>query len=191
MASGKKIYVMSVACSGKSIFAKQNEYCAGLKVVDFAELLPTPKRMTWLILYLSRVLPRLRYFVRRDRSVLAKQPKHYYAKIFSYIRSESEPIVVLGRPAPESLEGLSDIEFAAVLIPREEHERNCRARRREHRNPFPFFHHWTTDFAKIELTRARLESYARRHNIPVYDSFRTAIMGVFGRRLRGENGTSR
>jgi 2-phosphoglycerate kinase len=110
--------------------------------------------------------------------MIARRQENYFSQAFQYIINHNEPIVVFGRRTPNEFEELpvhDSIKFAMVLIPEEDHRRNCASRKQELRNPLPFFHHWTTDFDKISQLRNNLTDYAKQHDIPVYDSFTDAI----------------
>lgn len=167
-----------MAASGKSTFAKLNPDYNGYHVVDFEVRLPARTLWTRLVLYASRVLKPVRILVSGRPDQIARSQKNYFSRVFEYIINHQEPLVVFGRRTPENFEELSvhdSIRFAMVMIPEEEHRRNCASRKRELRNPFPFLHHWTTDFDKIRRMRLSVTDYANRHNIVVYDSFTAAI----------------
>lgn len=166
---------MSVAASGKSTFAAAHPQYRGYRVVDFAQLMPPSTPLVKLVLYLSRAIPRLGYLARNSAFVRAKRRGTYYEQVFGYIRSQTEPVVVLGRQGPDDLRPYSDIVFGVVLIPSQRHQDNTRRRKQELRNPLPFLHHWTTDFRRVAAARARLLQYAQRQGLPVFTSFDQAI----------------
>lgn len=174
----KNIYIMSMAASGKSTFAKRNPSFRGNTIVDFAQELPKRHWSVKWLLYLSRVAPFLRKMVREDDSIVALRSQNYMPRVFSFLSSTDTPHVVLGILPPENLEEypeFGDVRFGMVLINEEDHRRNCESRRREMKNPIPFLHHWTTDFQKIQAVRLVVLDYAHRHNIPVFESFSHAI----------------
>ena len=167
-----------MAASGKSTFASKHPTYSGYHIVDYAERLPSVSRSTNLVLYLSRLLKPLRKLVRDRPEMIARSQEKYFSQAFEYINSQNEPIVVLGRRPPNEFEELlvhDTIKFAMVLIPEEDHRRNCASRKKELRNPLPFFHHWTTDFDRICEIRNNLTDYVKQHGIPVYESFAVAI----------------
>lgn len=166
---------MSVAASGKSTFAAAHPRYRGYKLVDFAQLMPRSTPLVKLVLYLSRAMPRLGYLARNSAFVRAKRRGTYYEQVFSYIRGQTEHVVVLGRQGPDDLRPYSDIVFGVVLIPSERHKDNTRRRKQELLNPLPFLHHWTTDFRRVAAARARLLQYAQRQGLPVFTSFDQAI----------------
>jgi len=169
---------MTVACSGKSSFARKHRQHLGYKIVDFAEQLTETSGIARYVLYLARAMPPLRRLVKNNQSIRERAADRYFDKLYSYLRSLDEPTVVMGRPGPEDLEVCENIVYGAVLIPLERHQRNCQRRKRQLKNPIPFFHHPTTDIRRIEVLRAHLESYAQRHGIPVYESFIEAIAAL-------------
>jgi len=175
MDSPKKIYLMSPAASGKSTFAGKHGYYRGYKVVDSAQLMPEANGVVKLILYFARVFPQVKRLVRNNPIVQSNSPSQYYAKVLEYMRSESEPVVMLGRRGPVDLRPCGDIVFGVVQIPWKQHQLNCQRRRSQLRNPLPFFHHWTTDTRKIESARVLFLEYAERHNLRLFDSFANAI----------------
>jgi hypothetical protein len=173
-----KFYIIAMAASGKSTFTAENPTYNGYRVVDYAERLPSLSWSTNLVLYLSRFLRPLRKLVKHRPEMAARRQEHYFSQAFAYIINHKEPIVVFGRRPPCEFEELSvhdSIKFAMILIPEEDHRRNCASRKQELRNPLPFFHHWTTDFDKIGERRNSLTDYAKQHDIPVYESFTGAI----------------
>lgn len=173
-----KFYIIAMAASGKSTFALQNPVYNGYQVVDFAKHLPSQTFWTRLVLYFSRFVKPLRKLVSSRPDRVARRQKNYFSQAFEFIANHQEPIVVFGRRTPDEFEKLpvhDSVRFAMVLIPEEDHRRNCASRKRELRNPLPLFHHWTTDFNKIIEIRHNLTDYAKQHDIPVYDSFTGAI----------------
>jgi len=173
-----KFYIIAMAASGKSTFAAKHSNYRGYHVIDYAERLPSISLWTKLILYLSRLVKPLRKLVKKRPDVVARRQKHYFSQAFDFITNHDEPIVVFGRLPPNEFEDLpvhDRIRFAMVLIPEDDHRRNCGSRKKELRNPLPFFHHWTTDFEKISELRNHLQDYAKQHDITVYESFSGAI----------------
>lgn len=174
----ERIYLMSVAASGKSTFVREREFCSGYRVVDYANHLPKQPLWARLILYLSRPFPALRRWLRRSRSLRALDHGSYFAGVLELMHSHEGPIAVLGRRLPEDFErsgAFHGVAVGLVLIPEEQHRRNCLARRGQMRNPIPFMHHWTTRFDNIRTMRAAAKDFAERHGVPVFDSFRIAI----------------
>lgn len=181
--TAKRIYVISMAASGKSTFARNNPTYNGCRVVDYAQELPTKSPWTKFVLYLSRALPILRRAVRRNKDLVAINRINYFEGVLDLFEQSRSPTAVMGRRLPENFK--SDPRFASltpavVLIPEEDHRRNCAARRKEMRNPLPFMHHWTTDFDKVRRVREQTRSFAERHGIPVFDSFGDAIDTLAG-----------
>lgn len=185
-----KMYLMSVACSGKSTFAGQQSSYGGYKVVDVADLLPAVGGMTGVVLYFARVMPALRRLVKNSAYVVARRPDRYEDLVFSFLRDQREPTVLMARRAPEDLRPYDDITFGAVLIPLERHRLNCQRRRRQLRNPLPFFDHPSTNFRRIMVLRDQLERYARRHGLPMYESFAEAIDELGAQRVTPGNARS-
>ena len=180
----RKIYIMSTAASGKSTFARKFPSFEGYKIVDFAQELPSRSALTKVLDYLSRVAPFLEESFRKRKDMIALDNEHYFASVFAYLTRQTEPVVVLGRRTPEYLEDyerFNDVAFAMVLVPEEDYRRNCKARKRESRNRLPFFHHWSTDFTRIMDDRKKSRGYAKRHNIPVFESFSSAIRAMPGK----------
>ena len=173
-----KFYIIAMAASGKSTFAAEHPIYDGYKTVDYAEHLPPMSWWTNLILYVSRIIKPLRKLIRHRPDMVARREKHYFLNVFDFIIKHEKPIVIFGRRPPIKFEELpvhDRIKFAMVLIPEEDHRRNCASRKKDLRNPLPFFHHWTTDFEMINDRRNSLTNYAEEHNIQVYDSFAGAI----------------
>jgi hypothetical protein len=169
---------MSMAASGKSTFARNNEFYSGYRVVDYAVHLPPQRFWVRLLLYLSRPFPPLRRALRNVRDMRAIDRRNYFAGVLQMMREHDGPIAVLGRRLPEDFRrnpAFDAIAVGLVLIPEERHRENVRSRRKEMRNPFPFMHHWTTDFEKVREVREEMRDFARRHGVPVFDDFPTAI----------------
>ena len=180
----RKIYIMSTSASGKSTFARKFPTFEGYKIVDFAQELPSLSALTKVVAYLSRVAPFLEKIRRKRKDVIALNTDHYFASVFAYLNRQTEPVVVMGRRAPENLEDyemFNDVAFAMVLVPEKDHRRNSKARKRQSRIPLPFFHHWSTDFTRIMDLRKKSREYSKRHNIPVFESFSSAIRAMPGK----------
>ncbi len=173
-----KFYIIAMAASGKSTFAVQNPIYNGYQIIDFATKLPSLTLWTRAVLYISRFVKPLKKLVSGRPDRIARRQANYFSHAFEYIVNKKEPIVIFGRRTPNEFEKLpvhDSVRFAMVLIPEEDHRRNCVSRKRDLRNPFPLFHHWTTDFDNISEIRKNLRGYAEQHDIPVYDSFAGAI----------------
>lgn len=176
--ASERIYLMSVAASGKSTFAREHEFYSGYRIVDYASRLPEQPLWARLILYLTRPFPALRRELRKMRNLRALDHDSYFAGVLELMHGHAGPLAVLGRRLPDDFrrdDAFHGVEIGLVLIPEEQHRRNCLARRGEMRNPLPFMHHWTTEFDKIQRMRKRAKHFAEHHGIPVFDSFRTAI----------------
>lgn len=173
MSDQRKIYIFAPAASGKSTFNRLHQNYKGFQIVDFASMLPKPSVSVKLLFYLSRILPPLRSLARRSKSVLRSEK--YFTQIFKFLREAKQDTIVFGRRPPNDLRPYADIEFALILIPDENHLRNCNSRRKEMRNPIPFMHHWTTDFKKVKAVRTKLGLYAQERGIPIFQDFKTAI----------------
>jgi len=174
----KRIYLMSMAASGKSTFARGNSFFKGYRVVDFAGRLPQKKPLTKFLLYISRPVPILQRAIKNNKDLVAIHQQYYFDAVFDLIRNHDGPIVVLGRLLPEhfaKFDFLRTVAIGMVIIPEEQHRRNCLARKQEMRNPLPFFNHWTTNFRKVRAVRKKMADYADRHDISIYDSFTKAI----------------
>jgi|SRR5690606_9190781 len=174
----ERIYLMSMAASGKSTFARENEFYSGYRIVDYARHLPPPRWWVRLLLYVGRPFPFVKRALRNVRDLRAIDRKNYFAGVLEMIHSHDGPIAVLGRRLPEDFRdsGIFDeVAVGLVLIPEERHRQNCLSRRKEMRNPFPFLHHWTTDFDKVRAVREEMRAFAERHGVPVFEDFRTAI----------------
>ena len=174
----EKFYIIAMAASGKSTFANNYPTYNGYRTIDFAERLPPISKWTKLILYVSRIIKPLRKIIRHRPEMVARRENNYFRQAFDFIIGHDQPIVVFGRRPPNEFEDLpvhDKIKFAMVLIPEGDHRRNCASRKKELRNPFPLFHHWTTDFEKIQSVRNSLKRYAEVHDITVYDSISGAI----------------
>lgn len=176
MSQARKVYIFAPAASGKSTFNKQYQNYKGFQIVDFAFKLPKISFPARTLFYLSRIIPQFRKLARKSKSFLG--PKEYFEKIFSYLRTEEHNLLVFGRRPPADLSPYDDIEFALILIPEEQHRRNCESRKKQMRNPLPFMHHWTTDFEKVKNIRKELQQFASERNIPIYDSFKGAVEAI-------------
>jgi hypothetical protein len=174
VSNNRKIYIMSVACSGKTTFASRTPHFAGCRVVDSEEFMPQVSGIARWVLYFARLVPVLGRLVRNDKAVAARRDE-YYSRVFQFLREQDEPIVVMGRPGPPDLTPYDDIAFGAVLIPWEDHKERCMKRRRELRNPFPFLHHSSTKLDRIAELRDYLQNYATSRRIPIFSSFAEAI----------------
>jgi hypothetical protein len=174
----KRIYLMSMAASGKSTFARANEFYAGYRIIDYATLLPGKGLWTRSLLYLSRAFPLLRRAVSKNRDMIAINHQNYSSGVLELMRSHKDPIAVLGRRLPaEFIEASSSqgISVGIVLISEEQHRQNCLSRRAKMKSPLPFMHHWTTDFDTVQAGREKMRTYAQQYNIPVFDSFELAV----------------
>ena len=165
-----KIHLMAAPCTGKTTFVDQNEFYENVKVVDFARITRQGNNAGGfcrrLVSRLCLVCPFLRFF---GRNTTVLKGEAYYEKLFSFLLNESGPVATLGRRGPDDLSPYSDITFAAVLIPVEEHRRHCSKRRQTLKRS-----RWG-DFANVQLMRKRLEEYANERGIPIYESFAAAL----------------
>ncbi len=169
---------MSMAASGKSRFSQENPVFHGYRIVDFAQQLPN--RPLWIkaLLYVGRVFPFILNLIKNNDSIAILDSEQYMPRMFSFLSEQADPTVILGKIASEDLDSYPQYEstvFGMVLIPEADHRKNCQSRKKEMRNPIPFLHHWTTDFVKIQAIREEVSSYARRHEIPIFDNFFSAI----------------
>ena len=169
---------MSMAASGKSRFSKENPIFHGYRIVDFAQQLP--KRPFWInaLLYVGRAFPFILNLIRNQASIAILDSEQFTPLMYSFLSEQSDPTVILGKIPSEDLDKYPQFEstvFGMVLIPEADHRRNCQSRKKEMRNPIPFFHHWTTNFKKIQAIREEVSNYASRHDIPIFDSFSRAI----------------
>lgn len=185
MSQQQKIYLMAVAATGKSRFSSIYPSYRGYKVVDFADRMPKPSLLVKVLVYLGRRFRTVGMLARNSEFVRAKKHGHYYESIFKFLRESEGPTIVLGRPGPQDLSRYADIKFGAVLIPWEQHQKNCEFRRESLRNPFPSFNHWSTGAATIKDLRSNLENYAQHHQIPVYGSFEDAADDLIAERAAG------
>ena len=182
---------MSIAASGKSTFATKYPSFEGYKIVDFAQELPSRSAVTKVLLYLSRVAPCLETILRKRKDMIAINTDHYFANVYAYLTRQTQPVVVMGRRTPDNpgdSEMFNDVALAMVLVPEDDHKRNCKARKHKLRNPLPFFHHRTTDFRRIMNAREQSQEYATHHDIPVFESFSSAIRAMSGKDV--QNGKS-
>lgn len=179
-----KFYIIAMAASGKSTFAATHPVYKGYRIVDFEDHLPPFPFSTKLILYLSRLLRPLRKLVRNRPEVIAQKKVNYFDRVFDYMTECTDPVVVFGRTPTHEFRNLpvhDTIKFAVVLIPEDQHRRNCASRKRDLKNPIPFFHHWTTDFDKILAVRSEIIDFADSNDVAVYDSFPAAIDDLHAR----------
>ena len=179
--SCNKFYMMAGAAVGKSTFAGQRDHFLGYRVVDFDDELPPRSFITWILMYLSRVMPRLRRVAKMRSDMVLRRREPYFEHAINFLLKQDEPVVVMGRKTPDDFDHqkyAGQIEFSIVLLSEEEHKRNCAARKKRMRNPLPFFNHWSTDFERIRRIREQFRTHAARHNIPVYDSIPAAIEGM-------------
>lgn len=169
---------MAMAATGKSTFAGKNDSYLGYTIVDFAERIPQFSYVTRALLYLSRIIRPLRRIAVKRPDMAGHFKGSYFDQAFDFILNQDKPIVVLGRKTFDTFDHQKYdgvIEFSIVLIPEEDHRRNCAARKKQMRNPLPFFHHWTTDFEKIKRVRVGFRDHAAKHGITVYESIPEAI----------------
>jgi hypothetical protein len=169
---------MSVAASGKSTFATTQGRYHGYDVVDFASRLPKRNPFAALLFYLLRPVPALQHRVRRNPRLNNARPVWYFDAVARFIADSDRPSVVMGRRLPPEVlhnDVFSRIAIGVVLISEDQHRRNCELRRKQLRNPLPFFHHWTTNFGKVRKLRDEMRAYAEKHHIPVFESFPDAI----------------
>ncbi len=169
---------MSMAASGKSRFARDNPVFHGYRIVDFAQQLPS--RPFWIkaLLYIGRVFPFILSLIKNNNSIAVLDSERFMPRMFSFLSEQPDPTVILGKITSEDLKTYPQYEstvFGMVLISEADHQRNCQSRKKELRNPIPFLHHWTTDFVKIQAIREEVSNYARHHEIPIFDSFSSAI----------------
>ena len=169
---------MSMAASGKSRFSEENPIFHGYRIVDFAQQLPN--RPFWInaMRYVGRAFPFILNLIKNNAAISILDSKKFMPYMYSFLSEQSEPTVILGKITSEDLDEYPQFEstvFGMVLIPETEHRRNCQSRKKEMRNPIPFFHHWTTNFKKIQAIREEVSNYASRHDIPIFDSFSSAI----------------
>lgn len=172
------IYLMSLAASGKSSFANKHRKYKGYTVVDFAQHLPGRNPFVVALLYILRPFPALQLRLRKNKQLNKIGPHYYFDAVAEFMQSHREPLVVMGRRLPPHvLHGnvFSSTGLGIVMIPEEQHRRQCESRRRELRNPLPFFNHWTTDFEKVRKLRQDMQAYADAHGIEVFESFASAI----------------
>lgn len=174
----KHIYLMSLAASGKSSFASKHSQYKGYTVVDFAQRLPGRNPLAVALLYVCRPFPALQLKLRQNQRLNKIGPHYYFDAVADFIRQNDEPMVIMGRLLPPRV--LNDDAFppaalGIVMIPEEQHRRQCEIRRQELRNPLPFFDHWTTNFDKIKQLRQDMTAYAEKHGIGVFESFASAI----------------
>ena len=170
---------MSLAASGKSSFAaKHKTLYRGYRVVDFAGHLPRRNPLAVALLYLSRPFPELQLRLRRIPWLNNVGPHYYYDAVAEFMQRHNEPMVIMGRRLPPRVlnnEVFSSAALGIVMIPEEQHRQQCDFRRRELRNPLPFFDHWTTNFEEMKKLRRDMYVYAAAHGIEVFDSFSSAI----------------
>jgi len=146
----RKIYLMSVPCSGKTHFAAEYARYRDYRIVDFS---PINKRATKDPSYGAKISP----------------GQDYFERILAFLQTQTEPICVLGRCGPDDPAKFAGIHLAAVLPPSEEHKRNSDGRRRVDPKS-----KWA-DFDEVERVRAMLMEYVRRHNMPLHESFLEAL----------------
>ena len=173
-----RFYIMAMAASGKSTFTRANSTYRGYRIVDFGEDLPERRLSTRVLLYIGRFFPALRRALRNRPDMKDRYRHSYFDKAFEFLADSDEPTILLGRRTRSNyrdLEAHDYVKFAMVLIPEENHRRNCKARKKSMRNPIPYFHHWTTDFEKIKKIRQEMAEYAEAFNIPVYESIEATI----------------
>lgn len=170
---------MSLAASGKSSFAaKHKTLYRGYKIIDFAGRLPRRNPLAVALLYLSRPFPELQLRLRRIPWLNKVGPHYYYDAVAEFMQRHTEPMVIMGRRLPPRVlnnDVFSSAALGIVMIPEEQHRQQCDFRRRELRNPLPFFDHWTTNFEKVKKLRSDMYVYATAHGIEVFDSFSSAI----------------
>ena len=137
-----KFYIIATAASGKSTFTDQNDSYLGYQVVDFDKRLPDYSFITKIIPYLSRLHPALRHLAAKRPDFADHMKNSYFQQLFDSILKQDGPIVVLGRKTLDDLDHRKyrdSIEFSIVLIPEDDHRRNRASRKKQMRNPFPFF----------------------------------------------------
>ena len=183
MAAGSnKFYIMAMAATGKSTFTNKHSHYLGYRVVDFGEELPQRRLSTRILLYISRFFPRLRIAMQNRPDMKDRFRHAYFDQAFDYINQCEEPIAMLRRRTRENYRELvakhDRVRFSMVMIPEEEHRQHCAARKKSMRNPFPRFHHWTTDFSKIMKVRREMYAYAEEFDIPVYEDIESAIQAM-------------
>lgn len=173
-----KICLLSVAASGKSTFKSKHPSYRGCRVVDVAELLPMPNPFVKALLYLGRVIPPLKKLAARAPSQQAKAPERYFSILKHYLDEQTEDTVLLANRGPQPPSFFEGITLAVVLIPEEEHRRHCESRKTGMRNPLPFLHHASTEFANVLKMRENLSSYATMHALRLFGSYEEAIESV-------------
>lgn len=185
-----KIYIMAAPATGKSTFVSANKRYKGIKVIDFSEIASRGARnqgKSYGPAARKGVFRRLAKYLRNKLFDLHKRAmrtdtaqriphtgKSYHEEIVSYLRSQNEPVIVLGRIGPPNPERFSDIVFGAVLIPEQDHQRNCRQRRLHRPNSD------MCDFSAVSVRRRQLSEYAEQYNIPIFPSFMSALDGLTG-----------
>ena len=178
----QRFYIMAMAATGKSTFTDKHDSYLGYRVVDFGEDLPKRRLSTRILLYVARFVPPLRLALQNRPDMKDRFRHAYFDQAFDFLTSREEPTILLGRRTRENYRELVEqhdsVRFAMVLIPEENHRRNCAARKKKMRNPIPYFHHWTTDFSKILKIRKQMSDYAREFDIPVYDDIESAIQAM-------------
>lgn len=176
--AAKHIYLMSLAASGKSSFANKHKQYKGYTVVDYAKHLPGRNPLAVALLYVCRPFPALQLKLRQNQRLNSIGPHYYFDAVADFMQHHEEPMVIMGRRLPPRVLNNEAFSFAAlgiVMIPEEQHRRQCESRRQELRNPLPFFDHWTTNFDKVKKLRQDMRAYADAHGIGVFDSFASAI----------------
>ncbi len=174
----KHIYLMSLAASGKSSFASNHIQYKGYSVVDFAQRLPGRNLLAVALLYVCRPFPALQLKLRQNKRLNKVGPHYYFDAVADFMRHHYGPLVIMGRRLPPHVlndEAFPSAALGIVMIPEEQHRRQCESRRQELRNPLPFFDHWTTDFDKVKKLRQDMTDYAESHGIGVFESFASAI----------------
>ena len=173
-----KFYIMAMAATGKSTFARNHPHYRGYRVIDFADELPQRSLFTSALLYVSRFNTRLRNWL-RNRGAEAGRFKHaYFEKAFARLDGSDEPMALLGRRTRSNYRELpyhDRMRFAMVLIPEEQHRKQVESRKSSMRNFLPFLDHWTTNFDNIVKIRQEMQDYAEQFDIPVYESIDAAI----------------
>ncbi len=150
-----RIYLMSAPCSGKTHFAAEHARYGDHSIVDFS---PINKRATMDPSYGAKVVP----------------GEDYFERILAFLKTQTEPVCVLGRCGPDDPAKFAGIDLAVVLPPREQHKRNSDRRRLA--DPTS---KWA-DFDEVQRARTMLLEYVKRHDMRLYESFLEALGQLLG-----------
>lgn len=145
-----KLYLMTTSCSGKTHFHRRHAEYRGIPIVDFSKV------------------NRAASEGREPEAALAPG-ESYRERVIAYLGNVDGPVTLLGRRGPEDPPRGAGIEYGVILVPESDHIRNWNARRdvRPHTR-------WTT-FDDLARKRDKLAAYAAAWDIPVFESFTSAI----------------